>query len=124
MVRRLGGKAALDAWPARLAEVQAEPMDEHLQRLCSLLDAVDSWVLQRWGKPGHDDRMATFANMRAEAREANRLVSLSIRNRQAEVGRANGARRTQNRAVPSPEPLAADEGGNDAQPATRAPQRA
>ena len=106
-MKRLTGKAAIEAWPARLAEVRDEPSDENLQRLCALLDAVDQWVVQRWQKPGHDDRMTTFANMRAEAREANRLVSLSIRARQAEVGRANGARRTEDRPVPSPAPLSA-----------------
>lgn len=120
-MKRLTGRAAIEAWPERLTEVQAEPTDENLQRLCSLLDAVDQWVVQRWEKPGHDDRMATFANMRAEAREANRLVSVSIRTRQGERGRLNGAKRAQHRAVPSPAPLSADEGPTTA---NRAPQRA
>ncbi|HEV2809762.1 MAG TPA: hypothetical protein VGV93_05105 [Acidimicrobiales bacterium] len=87
--------------------MQAGLTDDNLQRLCSLLDVVDHWVVDRWEKPRHDDRMTTFANMRAEAREANRLVSLSIRARQVEVGRANGARRTEDRPVPSPAPLSA-----------------
>lgn len=122
--KRLSGKAALDAWPERLAEVQSQPSDEALQRLCALLDAVDAWVVQRWDKPGHDDRMATFANMRAEAQEVNRLVSASIRGRQAEAGRANGARRTRERAVPSPVALPAVGAVMTAARATRAPQRA
>ncbi len=121
--KRLGGRVALDAWPERLAEVQSEPSDDALQRLCTLLDAVDHWVVERWAKRGHDDRMATFAKMRAEAREANRLVSVSIRSRQAEVGRANGARRTKERAVPSPAPLPATRGVRTASRATRTPQR-
>ncbi len=123
-MKRLTGRGALDAWPERLAEVQAEPTDENLQRLCTLLDAVDQWIVQRWGKPGHADRMTTFAKMRAEAREVNRSVSLSIRAKQAETGRVNGAKRAQDRAVPSPAALSADEGATTPGRATRAPQRA
>ncbi len=123
-MKRLTGRAALDAWPERLAEVRTQPTEETLQHLCSLLDAVDHWVVQRWDKPGHEDRMAGFAKMRAEAREANRLVSVSIRTRQAEVGRANSARRSQDRAVPSSAPLSVDEGPTTPNRATRAPQQA
>ena len=77
--RRLTGKAALSAWPARLAALRAEPTDDNLQRLCALLDGIDSWVVQRWDKRGHDDRLATLAQCRREAREANRLVSAAQR---------------------------------------------
>ncbi len=77
--RRLTGKAALAAWPSRLATVKADPTDENLQRLCVLLDDIDSWVVQRWDKPGHDDRLATLAECRRQAREANRLVSAASR---------------------------------------------
>ncbi len=42
--RRLSGRQALAAWPERLAAARTEPSDEGLQRLCSLLDAIDHWV--------------------------------------------------------------------------------
>ena len=123
-MKRLTGRAAIEAWPERLAEVRTEPSDENLQRLCSLLDAVDQWIVQRWEKPGHEDRMATFANMRAEAREANRLVSVSIRSRQAEVGRLNGARKAKVRPAGTPESLVAPERVNTPGSACQALQRA
>lgn len=77
--RRLTGKAALSAWPARLTALKAEPTDENLQRLCALLDGVDYWVVQRWDKRGHDERLATLAECRRQAREANRLVPAALR---------------------------------------------
>ncbi|HSH59701.1 MAG TPA: hypothetical protein VK988_08705 [Acidimicrobiales bacterium] len=76
---RLTGRTAIAAWPERLAEVREEPTDENLQRLCHLLDIVDAWIVQRWDKPGHEERMAALIACRAEAREANRLVSGALR---------------------------------------------
>ncbi|HSH61277.1 MAG TPA: hypothetical protein VK988_16875 [Acidimicrobiales bacterium] len=76
---RLTGRTAIAAWPERLGEVRREPTDENLQRLCHLLDAIDQWIVQRWDKPGHEERMAALTACRAEAREANRLVSGALR---------------------------------------------
>ena len=123
-MKRLTGRAAIDAWPERLADVQADPTDDHLQRLCALLDVVDHWVVERWEKPSHEDRMTTLANMRAEARDANRSVSLSIRSRQAEVGRANGARKAKDRPAGTPEALVGAERVNTPERASEALQRA
>ncbi len=110
--RRLTGKAALSAWPARLATVKAEPTDENLQRLCALLDGIDSWVVQRWDKRGHDERLATLAECRRQAREANRLVSAALRKpseaRAAALAKARAgaaAKRTQQAPLSAPKRL-------------------
>ncbi len=87
--RRLSGRQAFAAWPERLAAVRTEPSDEGLQRLCSLLDAIDRWVVERWGASGHEDRMASLAACRADAREADRLVSDVLRAKQAARGAKN-----------------------------------
>jgi hypothetical protein len=115
--KRLTGRQAIAAWPERLAAVNAEPTDENLQRLCGLLDAIDRWVVQRWGTAGHDDRRATLAAHRREAREANRHVAATARARQAAAGTANLARRRQQRRRPTP-------AGLDARSGTTTPQRA
>ncbi len=91
--RRLSGRQALAAWPERLAAVRTEPSDEGLQRLCSLLDAIDRWVVERWGTASHQNRMASLAACRAEAREANGLVSGVLRAKQAARGAKNLAQR-------------------------------
>lgn len=93
--RRLTAKAAVTDWPELLAAVRAEADDDNLQRLCSLLDAVDRWVCQRWGTAGHDERRASLAAMRADAREANRLVSGTSR----ETGRRRAEETNRKRAV-------------------------
>jgi hypothetical protein len=100
--RRLSGRQALTAWPERLADVKAEPSDEGLQRLCSLVDVIDRWVVERWDAPGHEDRMASLAACRADAREANRLVSDVLRAKQAARGAKNLAqgRSTSRSTVP------------------------
>jgi hypothetical protein len=103
--KRLTGRQALAAWPERLAAVNAEPTDENLQRLCGLLDAIDRWVVQRWGTAGHDDRGATLAAHRREVREANRHVSATARARQAAACTANLASRRQQRRRPTPDGL-------------------
>jgi hypothetical protein len=90
--KRLTGRQALAAWPDRLAAVNAEPTDDNLQRLCSLLDAIDRWVVQRWGTAGHGDRRATLAAHRREARAANRLVSEAAKTKREAAGRANRAK--------------------------------
>jgi hypothetical protein len=90
--QRLTGRQALAVWPEHLAAVNAEPADDHLQRLCSLLAAIDRWVVQRWGAAGHDDRMADLAARRREARAANRLVSEAAKTKREAAGRANRAR--------------------------------
>lgn len=71
---RLTGRAALDAWPGLSARCRAERSDESLQRLCSLLDALDRWIVQRWGQKGHQDRRAALRTCRADARECNAMV--------------------------------------------------
>jgi beta-phosphoglucomutase-like phosphatase (HAD superfamily) len=113
--KRLTGRQALAVWPERLAGVNAEPTDENLQRLCSLLDAIDRWVVQRWGTAGHDDRRTTLAAHRREAREANRYVSATARARQAAAGTANLARRRQQRRRPTPAGLEARSGSTTPQ---------
>jgi hypothetical protein len=113
--KRLTGRQALATWPERLAAVTAEPTDENLQRLCTLLDDVDRWIVQRWGTAGHDDRRATLADLRREARQANRLVSTTARARQAAAGTANLARRRQQRRRSAPP-------GLDARSGTTTPQ--
>jgi hypothetical protein len=90
-MKRLTGRQALATWPERLAAVNAEPTDDHLQRLCSLLDAIDRWVVQRWGTAGHDARLDELAARRREARAANRLVSEATKTKREAAGRANRA---------------------------------
>jgi hypothetical protein len=93
---RLTGRTAVAVWPERLGEVREEPTDANLQRLCVLLDAIDTWVVQRWDKAGHDERMATLVGCRHQAREANRLVSEAQRTpspaQRAVLARARAAR--------------------------------
>jgi hypothetical protein len=110
--QRLTGRQARAAWPERLAAVTEEPTDDHLQRLCSLVDAIDRWVVQRWGAAGHDDRMAELASRRSEARAANHQVSNAARTRQATVGRANSARRAQRGRTASPDGLSSGPGSS------------
>jgi hypothetical protein len=100
-MRRLTGRAAIGAWSERLAVVRAEPTDENLQRLCTLLDAVDAWVVRQWGEPGHDERRSTLAAMRAEA-WANRLVSDALR----ETGRRRAEETNRKRATARPSAVA------------------
>lgn len=78
------GRAAVDAWPERLAAVKTDPTDENLQRLCNLLDAVDAWVVLGWDS--HPKRREILAELRVDARRANRLV--------AEAGARSKAERT------------------------------
>jgi hypothetical protein len=111
-VKRLTGRQAIAAWPDRLAAVEAEPTDENLQRLCSLLDAIDRWVVQRWGGVGHDARMAELAARRSEARAANHQVSTAARARQAAAGTANLARRAQRGRTASPAGLRSRSGSS------------
>lgn len=77
--KRLTGPQALAAWPDRLANLRADPSDEALQRLCHLLDAVERWVVQRWGQTGHGERLASLTGCRSEALQANHLVSTTLR---------------------------------------------
>ncbi len=74
--KRLTGRAALEAWPARLTEARLNPTDEALQRLCSLLDAVDAWVCRRWGQKGHQERRSALSQLRSEAAEAAKRRAL------------------------------------------------
>ena len=90
---RLRGNAAIAAWPDRLEAVQADPTEENLQRLCNLLDAVDAKVVQSWDKPSRSALLLDFRRMRAEARQANALVTQASRSRQQAAGRANAAKR-------------------------------
>lgn len=115
--RRLTGKAALSAWPARLAALKADPTDENLQRLCALLDGIDSWVVQRWDKPGHADRLATLTECRRQAREANRLVVAAQRKPTeaktaalAKARAASAAKRLQQAPPSAPKSLSAASG--------------
>ncbi len=85
-MKRLRGKAALATWPERLAVVKNEPTEDNLQRLCSVLDEADAWVVRGWGGARHDDRRATLRQMRAEARDAQALVT--ARKRQEAQGKA------------------------------------
>jgi hypothetical protein len=80
-MKRLTGRQALAAWPEEFAV--AEPTDDHLQRLCALLDAIDRWVVQRWGDAGHDERLAAFADCRRDARRANQLVGTTLQRAKA-----------------------------------------
>ncbi|HSH58522.1 MAG TPA: hypothetical protein VK988_02560 [Acidimicrobiales bacterium] len=100
--KRLSGKQALAAWPERLAAVADEPTDDALQRLCTLLDAVDRWVVDRWQAAGHDERVATLAGCRNDAREANRLVSDALR----EAGRRRAEETNRKRARIGPSDVA------------------
>jgi hypothetical protein len=90
--QRLTGRQALAIWPERLAGVEAEPADDHLQRLCTLLDAIDRWVVQRWGTAAHDERRDELAARRREARAANRLVAEAAKTKREAAGRANRAK--------------------------------
>lgn len=111
-MKRLTGRAALAEWPSRFAVVQAEPTDSNLQRLCTLLDVIDRWIVQRWGTSGHADRLASLANCRAEARSANRLVSEAQRSRSpAQTAALAKAREARDRRPTVPKPLAAGSGG-------------
>lgn len=86
-------KVRLADWPARMAAVEAERSDDALQRLCAVLDVADADVCRRWDEPGHDQRRARLASMRAEARRANRLVSEAQRvGRSARVAKGNATR--------------------------------
>ncbi len=99
--RRLSGRQALAAWPERLAAVRTEPSDEGLQRLCSLLDAIDRWVVERWDAPGHSDRLASLTGCRHEARQAAALVSATLRDAKATRAAKGGAARRPNEGPPS-----------------------
>lgn len=117
-MKRLRGKAALDTWPQRLAAVKNEPTEDNLQALCSVLDEADSWVVRGWKGARHDQRLAIFLRMRAEARDAWAHVE-ARRQREAEVqGRAaaaaQAARKRRSAAVASPAGLEALVGGDAA----------
>jgi hypothetical protein len=71
--KRLTGRAALNAWPEHCQRCRTERTDESLQRLCGLLDALDHWVVQRWGQKGHQERREALTACRADARECNAL---------------------------------------------------
>lgn len=92
-MKRLRGKAALDTWPERLAAVKNEPTEDNLQRLCSVLDEADAWVVRGWGGARHNDRRATLRRMRAEARDAQSLVTAATRRRQEAQGKAAARKR-------------------------------
>lgn len=86
------GRAAVAAWPERLAAVEADPTDENLQRLCNLLDAVDAWVVQGWET--HPARREILAELRVDARRANRLVAAAGAHSKAErTAKSHSARR-------------------------------
>jgi hypothetical protein len=93
---RLTGRKALADWPDRLEEVTAEPSDDLLQRLCSLLDAIDRWIVDRWYEAGHAERLEQLTTCRREATEANRRVSEAQRQRSpaqlATLAKARAAR--------------------------------
>ena len=109
--KRLTGRAAVTAWPERLAAMKAEPTDENLQRLCSLLDVVDRWIVQRWGTAGHGDRLVELALMRGEAREAKRVASTAQRTRTpAQTAALAKARASRDRRPTVPKPLLAQAG--------------
>jgi hypothetical protein len=90
--QRLTGRAALEAWPERMRELRADPSDETLQRLCSLLDTVDGWIVARWGKDGHQERRSQLKELRKQAREAATLVYETRAARTAERGMSGGLR--------------------------------
>lgn len=92
-MKRLRGKAALATWPERLAAVKNEPTEDNLQRLCSVLDEADAWVVRGWGGARHDDRRATLRRMRAEARDAQAFVTAASRKRQAAQAAARRPRK-------------------------------
>ncbi len=118
---RLSGRQALAAWPERLAAVRTEPSDEGLQRLCSLLDAIDRWVVERWGTASHENRMASLAGCRAEAREANGLVADVLRAKQAARGAKNLAQgRSTSRSTVARAPATPPTGDATVQGATTA----
>lgn len=89
------GRAAVAAWPERLAAVREDPSDANLQSLCTLVDAIDAWVVEGWNGKDFRERWATLQQCRAEAREANRLVTERTRQGQAAAGRVNLASRRQ-----------------------------
>jgi hypothetical protein len=93
---RLPGRQAFTAWPDRLAAVTAEPSDDLLQRLCSLLDAIDRWIADRWYEAGHAERLEQLTTCRREAAEAGRRVSEAQRQRNpaqlATLAKARAAR--------------------------------
>lgn len=91
------GRAAVNAWPDRLAAVRQDPSDANLQSLCTLLDAVDSWTVEAHGTPAHVDRVGTLLACRRDAREANRLVTERLRQGQSEAGRVKAANRRSGR---------------------------
>ncbi len=97
--KRLTGKAAQEAWPARLTEARLNPSDEALQRLCGLLDAIDAWVVRRWRSQGHQERREALAQARREAAEVNRAVSEAVRAGRAERGAKLAAVRKQAKGV-------------------------
>ncbi len=113
-MKRLTARAALDAWPERLAEVRVDPTDDNLQRLCCLIDAVDGWVVQRWGTAGHDERRAQLSAMRVEAREANRQVSVAQRTpSHAQMAALDKARTARDRRSTVPKRLVTASGATD-----------
>lgn len=87
------GQKAVDAWPDRLAQTMSDPTDENLQSLCTLMDAIDAWVVQGWERRGHVERLDVLRRCRADAREANRAVTEALRASQAKSGTANLAKR-------------------------------
>ena len=109
--KRLTGRAAVAAWPERLAAMKAEPTDENLQRLCALLDVVDRWIVQRWATAGHNERLLELATMRGEAREAKRLAAMAQRTRTpAQTAALAKARASRDRRSTVPKPLLAAAG--------------
>lgn len=86
-------KAAVAAWPALLAAVEADPCDETLGQLCTLLDVMDGEIARTWKTDGHDDRLVTFRGCRAAARQANRLVTSTGAERAKAKGLAGHAAR-------------------------------
>lgn len=55
-------------WQQRLAALQAEPTDDHLQLVCDLLDEADAEVCRRWNEAGHVERLAELRARRADVR--------------------------------------------------------
>jgi NTP pyrophosphatase (non-canonical NTP hydrolase) len=69
----------------------AEPTDENLQKLCSLLDILDAWVVQGWDS--HPDRRRTLSRLRGEAGEVRQAVEARNRSRSAERAAAAKAKK-------------------------------
>ena len=91
-MRRPTPRQAIDQWPGMLQLTLNQPTDLHLQKLCSLLDIVDAWVVKGWDS--HPDRRRTLSMLRSEAAEANRAVNAEMRSQKAQRGAtANAARK-------------------------------